>query len=219
MQTSAARLGRGDGPADGRMGLPTGGTLGASLLGVNLSPDGKRLYVYGAIRIGSIFNKNVRGVPGLHVLDAATGKKLHTWEGAGYPAGTTAHGKEVITFREGSEITAHDAQTGKPVRTFPLSGFVSSVVLSPDGKTIAAVGVTGHPDRGHRLRDQALGGRHGPRNPPTHGWREDAAIGDRPAGVRGRWQDALLGDRIGSHPAPGIRPTAGCCRTCPLAAE
>jgi RNA polymerase sigma factor (sigma-70 family) len=127
--------------------VPSGGLLGASLLGLNVSPDGKRLYVYGAIGIGSLFDRNVRGVPGLHVLDAATGQRLQTWNGAGYPAGTTAGGKEVIAFRQGSMVAAYDAETGKPVRAFPLAGFVPSVVLSPDGKTVAAVGLAGHPDK------------------------------------------------------------------------
>lgn len=123
--------------------LPAGGLLGPSLLGVDVSPDGKRLYVYGAIRIGSLFNREVRGLPGLHVLDAATGKKLQTWDGAGCPVGTISGGKELITFRKGAEITAHDVQTGKPVRTFPLAGYIGSVALSADGKTIAAAGIAG----------------------------------------------------------------------------
>jgi hypothetical protein len=131
--------------------LPSGSWFGpsggVSLIGVNTSPDGTRLYVYGAIRMNATPGRVVRGLPGLHVLDAATGKKLQTWDGAGYPAGSTVGGKEVITFRKHAEITAHDAQTGKPVRSFPLSGFVSSVVLSSDGKTLAAAGVSGHPDR------------------------------------------------------------------------
>jgi RNA polymerase sigma factor (sigma-70 family) len=129
--------------------LPSGNLFGPppSLIGVNVSPDGKRLYVYGAIRMNATPGRVVRGMPGLHVLDTATGKKLQTWDGAGYPAGTTAGGKEVVTFRKDAEITARDAQTGKPVRTFPLSGLASSVVLSPDGQTLAAAGVSGHPDR------------------------------------------------------------------------
>jgi RNA polymerase sigma factor (sigma-70 family) len=132
--------------------LPAGGFVGASLLGVNVSPDGKRLYVYGAIRIGSLFDRNARGAHGLHVLDAATGARLQTWESAGYPAGTTADGKEVITFRRGDKeqtavIAAHDAETGKPVRIYPLAGFVPSVVLSPDRKTVAAVGLAGGPGK------------------------------------------------------------------------
>jgi WD40 repeat protein len=125
--------------------LPSGGWLGPppSLIGVNVSPDGKRLYVYGAIRIGSAFNRDMRGVPGVHVLDAITGKRLQTWEGAGYPVGTLAGGKELITFRREAEITALDSQTGKPVRTFPLAGYIASVALSMDGKTVAAVSIAG----------------------------------------------------------------------------
>ncbi len=125
--------------------LPPGGLFGPppSLIGVNVSPDGKHLYVFGAIRIGSPLNRNVRGVPGVHVLDAATGKTLHTWEGAGYPIGTIAGGKELITFRREAEITALDVQTGKPVRTFPLAGYIPSATLSADGKTVAAVGIAG----------------------------------------------------------------------------
>jgi WD40 repeat protein len=86
-------------------------------------------------------------VPGVHVLDAATGQKLQTWDGAGNPAGFTAGGKELVTFRKGAAITAHDPETGKAVRTFKLDGFVSSVALSADGKTVAAVGMAGHPDK------------------------------------------------------------------------
>jgi RNA polymerase sigma factor (sigma-70 family) len=127
--------------------LPPGGLMGASMLGVTVSPDGKRLYVYGAVRIGSLFDKNVRGVAGLHVLDASTGKLLQTWEGAGCPVGTPADGKEVITFRTGSAIAAFDAETGKLTRTFSLAGYVPSVVLSPNRKTVAAVGVAGEPGK------------------------------------------------------------------------
>jgi RNA polymerase sigma factor (sigma-70 family) len=128
--------------------LPAGGALGASLLGVSVPPDGQRLYVYGAIRMGITPDRHIRDEQhGVHVLDAATGKRLQTWEGAGCPAGVTAGGKELITFRDGAEITAHDVQTGKPVRIFPLAGFVPSVALSPDGQTVAAVGVKGERDR------------------------------------------------------------------------
>jgi RNA polymerase sigma factor (sigma-70 family) len=127
--------------------LPPGGIFGPSLLGLNVSPDGKRLYVYGAIRTESLFNREARGVPGLHVLDAATGKNQHTWEGVGYPVGTTASGKELIAFRKGAAITAHDAQTGMRVRTFPLAGYIASVALSTDGKTVAAVSIAGEADK------------------------------------------------------------------------
>jgi RNA polymerase sigma factor (sigma-70 family) len=121
--------------------------FGSSLLGLQASADGKRLYVYGAVRIAAIPGRTTRGVPGLHILDAATGKTLQTWDRAGQPVGVTPGGKEVIAFREGAAITAHDVETGKAVRTYPLAGFVSSAVLSPDGKTLAAVALAGHPDR------------------------------------------------------------------------
>jgi RNA polymerase sigma factor (sigma-70 family) len=123
--------------------LPPGNDHGASLLGVTASPDGKRLYVSGAVRMTVAPDRHIHGEPGLHVLDAATGKLLQTWDGAGYPAAFAADGKEVITFRKGAAITAYDAETGKPVRTFPLDGWVSGVVLGPDGKALAAVAVTG----------------------------------------------------------------------------
>src|SRR5262249_26425305 len=45
----------------------------ASLLGVNLTPDGKRVFVYG----------RVSAELGVHVLDADTGKHLATWVNAG----------------------------------------------------------------------------------------------------------------------------------------
>jgi RNA polymerase sigma factor (sigma-70 family) len=61
----------------------------ASLLGVNVTPDGKRLFVYG--RVSADF--------GVHVLDAATGKLLATWVNAGYLVGVTAGGKELVTHR------------------------------------------------------------------------------------------------------------------------
>jgi WD40 repeat protein len=127
--------------------LPAAKRPGASLMGVSVSPDGKRLYVYGSIRMEMTPDRHLRGLPGLHVLDAATGKALQTWEGAGYAAGFTAADKEVITFRPDAPVTAHDPQTGMPVRTFKLEGFVSSVALSADGKTLAAVALTGHPDK------------------------------------------------------------------------
>jgi RNA polymerase sigma factor (sigma-70 family) len=127
--------------------LPPGDRFGSSLLGVSASPDGKRLYVYGAVRMRVDPDRTIRGVPGVHVLGAATGEKLQTWDGAGYPVGAVAGGRELVTFRRGAPVRAHDAQTGKPVRTFPLAGFVSSVVVSPDGRTVAAVGMTGHPDK------------------------------------------------------------------------
>jgi RNA polymerase sigma factor (sigma-70 family) len=113
---------------------------GGTLLGLEVSPDGKRLYVFGSIRMTS---DPVRCVRGLHVLDTTTGRKLQTWEGAGNPAGTIANGKELITFRDGAPITAHDVSSGKPVRTFPLAGFVPSVAVSADGKTIGAVAIAG----------------------------------------------------------------------------
>ncbi|HEV3258893.1 MAG TPA: sigma-70 family RNA polymerase sigma factor [Gemmataceae bacterium] len=127
--------------------LPPGNALGASLIGVNVSADGKRLYVYGAVHMRVTPKRYFGGVAGVHVLDAATGKQLETWAGAGPAAVTIAGGKELVTFGEGTGITARDAETGKPVRTFPLAGFVSSVALSPDRKTVAAVGMAGHPDR------------------------------------------------------------------------
>jgi WD40 repeat protein len=92
-------------------------------------------------------DRHIRGVPGLHVLDAATGKTLQTWDDAGHPAGFTAGGKESITFRRGAEITAHDPETGKPARTFKLDGYIASVALSEDGKTVAAVGIAGEGDK------------------------------------------------------------------------
>src|SRR5207245_9125853 len=67
--------------------LPAGAGGRSSLLGVSVSPDGKRLYVYGAVRMTTDALRNIRGVPGLHILDAATGKHLQTWDGAGYPVG------------------------------------------------------------------------------------------------------------------------------------
>jgi RNA polymerase sigma factor (sigma-70 family) len=126
--------------------LPPGNDDGASLLGVTASPDGKRLYVSGAVRMTVAPDRHIRGEPGLHVLDAATGKLLQTWDGAGNVAGFTAGSKEVITFRRQAAITAHDAETGKPVRTFELAGSVLSVAVSPDGKTVAAAGAAGRAD-------------------------------------------------------------------------
>jgi RNA polymerase sigma factor (sigma-70 family) len=113
--------------------LPSG--WGASLLAVNVTTDGKRVFVYG--RIGF-------QVLGVHVLDAGSGKLLSTWPNTGYLVGMTAGGKELVTHRtKGGAITAHDAQTGQLLRTFPLAGTVRSVALSPDRKTVAAVGIAG----------------------------------------------------------------------------
>jgi RNA polymerase sigma factor (sigma-70 family) len=127
--------------------LPSPGWGGASLLGVTASPDGKRLYLYGAVRMQLTLDGHGRPVPGVHVLDAATGRKLQTWEGAGQPVGMTAGGQELVTFRRGAAITAHDPETGKPVRTFPLAGFIPDVALSVDGRTVAAVALTGEAGR------------------------------------------------------------------------
>lgn len=122
--------------------LPSGNFFpprGTSSIGVTVSPDGKQLYVYGAVHMRTNPDRHIVGVPGVHVLDAETGKKLQTWEGAGYPVGTIAGGKEVITYRRGAAITARDAETGKEVRTYPVQGTVPDVAVSPDGKTVAAV--------------------------------------------------------------------------------
>jgi WD40 repeat protein len=119
---------------------------GDSLVGLNVSPDGTRLYVYGAIRMNAIPGQTIRGVPGVHVLDAATGKALQTWEGAGYPVGTVAGGREVVTYRRGDAITARDVATGKIVRTFTVRGTVPAVSVSPDGKAVAAVVTRGQKD-------------------------------------------------------------------------
>jgi WD40 repeat protein len=129
--------------------LPPGNLLGPppSFIGINVSPDGKQVYVFGAIHMRAVPGQIVRGLPGLHVLDSATGKKLQTWEDAGYPAGTTAGGKELITFRREAEVAALDAQTGKPVRKFPLAGYIASVALSADGQTVAAVSISGEKDK------------------------------------------------------------------------
>jgi RNA polymerase sigma factor (sigma-70 family) len=121
--------------------LPPGNRLGASLLGVTVSPDGKQLYVYGAVRMGTGPDRTIRGEHGVHVLDAANGKVLHSWDNVGCPAGFLTGAKEVITFRRGAEIAAYDTESGKRLRTYPLAGYIASVALSPDGKTVAAVSV------------------------------------------------------------------------------
>jgi WD40 repeat protein len=127
--------------------LPESDRHGASLIGLNVSPDGKRLYAYGAMRMNAVPGQTVKGVPGLHVVDAANGKAIQTWDDAGNPAGFTAGGKELITFRKDAPITAHDPETGKVVRTFQLDGFISSVALSADGKTVAGIGSKANPDK------------------------------------------------------------------------
>jgi len=105
---------------------------GASMIGVTVSPDGKRLFVY--------------GIPGLLIHDAATGEYLENWSDAGFPVGWTDIGKTLITYRKG-EITAIDSKTGKKVRTYPIAGNVPSVALSADGKTLAAVVTSGEGDQ------------------------------------------------------------------------
>jgi RNA polymerase sigma factor (sigma-70 family) len=130
---------------------PPAGILRPSMLGVTVSQDGKRVFVYGAVRMRTNPDRHVVGVPGVHVLDAATGKKLQTWEGAGYPVGMIAGGKEVVTYRRAAAITARDAETGKEVRTYPVQGTVPDVTVSPDGKTVAAVVAP-------REKDEAMAG-------------------------------------------------------------
>jgi WD40 repeat protein len=127
--------------------LPAGDMFGASLIGLNVSPDGKRLYVYGAVRMEVAPDRAIRGVHGLHVVDASNGKVLSTWDDAGNPAGFTARGKEVITFRRGAPITVHDAESGKAIRTFELDGLIPSVAVTADGKTVAGVGIKKQPDK------------------------------------------------------------------------
>jgi WD40 repeat protein len=141
--------------------LPSGDDLGESLVGVSAALDGKRLFVYGSIRMrvneerakaGAPPDYALDGVRGVHVVDALTGKKLATWEGAGNPVGMTVGGKEVITLRNdrtlanASEVTARDAETGKSSRTFILPGKVPSVAISPDGAKVAALGIAGAPN-------------------------------------------------------------------------
>jgi RNA polymerase sigma factor (sigma-70 family) len=118
--------------------LPAGNLYGASMLGVYVAPDGKSLYVYGSIRMHVNTNRTIGGEPGIHVLDAASGKKLQTWDGAGFPVGMTA-ANELITFRENAAIAAYDSKTGKLTRSFPVAGFVPSVILSADRKNVLAV--------------------------------------------------------------------------------
>ncbi len=121
--------------------LPSGGWFpsGTSLLGANVTPDGKRVYVSGSVRMRVNADRTLGGVPGLHVLDAATGERLATWDGAGHPVGMIAGGREVVTVRRGAAISVRDAETGNEVRTFPVRGAVPDVTVSPDGKTLAAV--------------------------------------------------------------------------------
>ena len=129
--------------------LPPGKLRGqSSLLGVYASPDGKRLFVSGAIhmRTEQPDGGRISGIQGLHVLDAVTGKVLDTWEGAGHPAAVTAGGKEVLTFVDG-EVCARDAQTGKVIRQYPITGHVASVAVSPDGATVAAAAVVQEKDK------------------------------------------------------------------------
>jgi len=118
--------------------LPAGNWYGSSLLGVYAGPDGKVLYVYGSIRMHVNADRRIGGEPGLHVLDAATGVKLQTWDGAGFPVGTTA-ANEIVTFRNDAAVTAHDSKTGKMTRSFPLAGSIPSAILSADGKNVLAI--------------------------------------------------------------------------------
>ena len=120
--------------------LPAGAVHGANLVGLDVSPDGQRLHVYGAIQIGSLVDRRIRGMPGIHVFDAATGRWLATWLGAGCPVGSIAGGKELLTFQKNS-IVLYNEQSGLPSRTFPVAGYVPCVILDPDRKIIAALDV------------------------------------------------------------------------------
>ena len=91
-------------------------------------------------QIGSLVDRRIRGMPGIHVFDAATGRWLATWLGAGCPVGPVAGGKELLTFQKNS-IVLYNEQTGLPSRAFPVAGYVPCVVLDPDRKIIAALDV------------------------------------------------------------------------------
>jgi WD40 repeat protein len=119
---------------------------GSSLLGVTVSVDGKRLLVSGAVRMIVKPDRTIDGVAGFHVLDAETGAKIATRETSGLPVGLLADGKEVLTFRRESTVTAYDLATGAAARTYAFDGPVLHAAVSPDGKRVAAVGRTG-PDR------------------------------------------------------------------------
>jgi len=123
----------------GEWSLPPGDG-GESLLGVAVNLDGKRLYVWGAVRMRADVQRSMRGVPGVHVLDAETGTVVESWDRAGHFAGVTAE-KELITFGRDAEVAAVDPKTGKAVRKFPLAGYIPSVAVSPDGKFVSAVAV------------------------------------------------------------------------------
>jgi RNA polymerase sigma factor (sigma-70 family) len=115
-------------------------TPGASPLGLSVTPDGKRLIVSGAVRMIVKPDRRIDGVAGFHTLDATTGTRLKTWETSGLVVGILTNGNEVLTIRQDAEVTAYEVATGRASRTYPIDGPVGGAVVSPDGRTIAALG-------------------------------------------------------------------------------
>jgi WD40 repeat protein len=95
------------------------------LLGVSLSPDGKRLAWGGN-----------EGVAVMGVSDAATGEVLWRSQG-GTQVAITPDGRHMLSKRSGAGVVAAELATGKIVHTFAEAGrFPKSFTLSHDGTTV-----------------------------------------------------------------------------------
>jgi len=93
----------------------------------------------------------------VHVWEAATGRLLRHWPGAGGPVGFTPDGRTLIRGR-GGRIHFLDLRTGKEYRQFQVHpGTVRSLALSRDGKVLATAGSNAGSDNFLRLWDPATG--------------------------------------------------------------
>jgi RNA polymerase sigma factor (sigma-70 family) len=104
---------------------------GNSVYGMLLSPDGKTVVSYG-------------GNPSITFWDAATGREVRRLPKGAQAAAFTPDGRTLISFGD-YEARFWDAATGKMRRSKGIGrdGWMSCLVVSPDGKQLAACGPAG----------------------------------------------------------------------------